>query len=153
MGKEKKATRRSVVIPDDVYDNVKKLAVQKHITAAEVMRNLIAKGITVSFIEDSEGLVRRIVHDEVDLVMNRGVERLAKLTAKSAKTSASALYLLLLLIQSDYAEEETAQEMLTNALQQAAIYLKVKEKDKSEYVNEAKEFLLAAADITKRSDV
>lgn len=149
---EKKTTKISVAIANETLAGLDAMAKSKHITRAAVMRNVLDKGVQINFIENSEGLVRRIVHEEVTESMTRGVERLAKLNAKAAKASASALYMLLLLISDDYADEETTEELLANAFSRAAKYLKATEKPHSEYLSEAQGFLSDALGIRKRSD-
>ena len=144
--------RRSVHLPEEVYENVCKLAKEQHTTPSAVMRSLITKGLTVAFIEDSEGLVRRIVHEEVKLIIDHTVERLVKLQLKSTKASASALYMLLVLLQNDYVGEASAQDLLANAFKQAAIYMRTKEKTNDEYAAEAKEFIEGAKTIGKKDD-
>lgn len=151
MSREK-TTKISVIVSNDTLAGLDAMAKAKHLTRADIMRNILDKGIQVNFIENSEGLVRRIVHEEVTESMAHGVERLAKLNAKSAKASASALYLLLLLISDDYADEETTEELLANAFTKAAKYLRATEKPHTEYLAEAKGFLNDALGLRKRSD-
>lgn len=152
MAEEKKTTKISCAIPNQTLAGLDAIARAKHITRADVVRNILDKGIQVNFIETSEGLVRRIIHEEINESLSRGVERLAKLNAKAAKASASALYLLLLLVEDDYANEETTAELLANAFTQAAKYMRAQEKPHTEYVAEAKSFLTAAEGLRKRSD-
>lgn len=153
MEKRKPLThKRSVTLPDNVYENICKIAEQKKCTPAVLMRNLITSGLAVSWVESSESLVRRIVHDEVDTVIKHEIERLIKLQLKSTKASAASLYALLVLIQSDYAGESALEDLLAQAFKQAASYMRTKEKTNDEYFAEARAFIKASAEIGKKDD-
>lgn len=145
-------TRRSVCLPDDVYENVCALAREKHTTPAAVMRSLIVKGLSVAFMEDSESLIRKIVCEEVKAGIDHGIERVIKLELKSTKASSTSMYLLLNLLLHDYIGEATANDLLANAFKQAALYMRVKEKTYDEYVSEAKEFIAGAKTIGRKDD-
>ena len=145
-------TRRSVHLPNDVYENVCALAREKHTTPAEIMRSLITKGLTVGFIEESEGMVRRIVHEEVKNVLQHEVDRLVKLVLKDTKASSTSLNLLLLLLMNDYAGEMSATDLLANAFKQSAKYMRLKDKTHDEYVAEAREFIAGAKMIGRKDD-
>ncbi len=151
--KEKSAvTRRSVHIPNDVYENVCALAREKHTTPAEIMRSLITKGLTIGFIEESESMVRRIVHEEVKTVLQHEVDRLVKLILKCTKAAAASLFLLLLLVINDYAGEMSTTDLLANAFKQAAKYMRLKDKSHDEYVAEAREFIAGTKTIGRKDD-
>ena len=145
-------TRRSVHIPDEVYENVCALAREKHTTPAEVMRSLITKGLSIGFIEESESMVRRIVHEEVKNVLQHEVDRLVKLILKCTKASSTSLNLLLLLLMNDYAGEMSATDLLANAFKQSAKYMRLKDKTHDEYVAEAREFIAGAKAIGRKDD-
>lgn len=145
-------TRRSVHIPDEVYENVCALAREKHTTPAEVMRSLITKGLSIGFIEESESMVRRIVHEEVKNVLQHEVDRLVKLILKCTKASSTSLNLLLLLLMNDYAGEMSATDLLANAFKQSAKYMRLKDKTHDEYVAEAREFIAGAKMIGRKDD-
>lgn len=145
-------TRRSVHLPDEVYSNVCTLARQKHTTPAEIMRSLISKGLTVSFIEDSEGMVRRIVHDEVKNVLEHEIDRLVKLILKCTKAASTSLFLLLLLIINDYTGEMTAADLLANAFKESAKFMRMKDKSHEEYLAEAKDLIGGAKTIGRKDD-
>ena len=145
-------TRRSVHLPNDVYENVCALAREKHTTPAEIMRSLITKGLTVGFIEESEGMVRRIVHEEVKNVLQHEVDRLVKLVLKDTKASSASLNLLLLLLMHDYAGEMSTTDLLANAFKQSAKYMRLKDKTHDEYVAEAREFIAGAKTIGRKDD-
>lgn len=145
-------TRRSVCLPDDVYENVCALAREKHTTPASVMRSLIVKGLSVAFIDDSESLIRKIVHEEVKAVLDHGIDRVIKLVLKSTKASSASMYLILNLLLHDYIGEVSANDLLANAFKQAALYMRVKEKSYDEYAAEAKEFIAGAKTIGRKDD-
>lgn len=147
-----KTVKFSVTIPAGVHENLCKTARDKHTTVADIVRSFISKGLTVEWAESSENLIRRIIHDEVDTVFEHHIERLIKLIAKSTKSSASALYLLLILIQNDYADEAGTEDILAVAFKQAAAYMKFKEKSMEEYAAEAREFILSGKNIGKKDD-
>ncbi len=145
-------TRRSVHLPDEVYENICALAREKHTTPAAIMRSLITKGITVGFIEDSEGLIRRIIHEEMITVLDHEIDRLIKLMAKCTKVAAASLFLLILLLINDYAGEMSITDLLANAFKQAAKYMRMKDKTHDEYVAEAREFISGAKSIGIKDD-
>lgn len=145
-------TRRSVCLPDNVYENVCALAKEKHTTPAAVMRSLIIKGLNVSFVEDSESLMRKIVHEEVKAVLDHGIERIVKLVLKATKAASASLYLLLNLLLHDYMGEVSAKDLLANAFKQSASYMRTKDKTYDEYAAEAEEFIAGAKTIGRKDD-
>lgn len=145
-------TRRSVHLPNEVYENVCALAREKHTTPAEIMRSLITKGLTVGFIEDSEGMIRRIVHEEVKGIVDHETDRLVKLILKCTKAAAAALFLLLLLVMNDYAGEMSATDLLANAFKQTAKYMRLKDKSHDEYAAEARDLIAGARTIGRKDD-
>ncbi len=145
-------TRRSVHLPNDVYENVCTLAREKHTTPAEIMRSLITKGLSVGFIEDSEGMIRRIIYEAGKDIADHGIDRLIKLQLKDTKMSSSALFMLLLLVMDNYMGEMSEADLLANAFKQSAKYMRMKEKEHEEYLAEAKEFIAAAKAIGRKDD-
>ncbi|MCI8604028.1 MAG: hypothetical protein HFE79_07780 [Ruminiclostridium sp.] len=153
MPENKKTTRKfSVVVPEGVYENLAKAAREKHTTIADVVRSFISKGLTVEWAEGSENFIRGIVREETENVTKHYTERLIRLIVKAAKGSLSALYLLLLLIQNEYANEATTEDILSSAFKQAAGYLKLKEQNVEEYIKDAREFITASKKIGRKED-
>lgn len=144
--------RRSIALPDDLYDIVTKQADRRKTSVANVVREYIIQGLSADYYEQNDDKVRQMLHEELSAILSVQTERIIKLQLKSTKAASASLYALINLLAADLISETSAQDLLANAFHQSAIYMKTKEKGNDEYVAEAKEFLKAAQSISKKDD-
>ena len=154
MSKDKPVSihRRSIALPDDLYETITRQADRRKTSAANIVRGYIIQGLSADYYEQNDDKVRQMLHDEISAVLSSQIERLIKLQLKSTKTSGAALYALISLLSAEFLSEVSAQDLLANAFKQTAAYMKTKEKPFDEYVKEAQEFLASSNSLRKKDD-
>ena len=141
MEKRINTVQLSISFPDDIYEDLRKLAVRKHMSMANLVRNFVTKGLNVENHDENEEEFRRMIHDEMTEVFKQEVERLIKLQVKSTKASAITMYTGLQIMSESYADDVSFSRVLASASKQAAAYMKQKEKSDDEYMQDANEII------------
>ncbi len=102
---DKKATvQLSVRVPQEIADNVGKLAIKKNITVADLLREFIDKGMSVDAYNQDVDLLTQIIRQElmaiyrpedVKAMMSQQVDRIAKMLMKIGKIDAGNYFMSL----------------------------------------------------------
>lgn len=137
----KKTTKISIYISERAYEDLKKLSVKKRTSMANLVRNLVTKGLNVENHDENEEEFRRMIHDEMTEVFKQEVERLIKLQVKSTKASAITMYTGLQIMSESFADDVSFARVVASASKQAAAYMKQKEKSDDEYMQDTNEIL------------
>lgn len=148
-----RTSRRSVCMSDDAYEAICAVAAEKKLSPAALMRRYIENGLSVGWMESAEDSVRKIVHEELDNVLNVRMERLIKLQLKSTRASAATLYSVIYFLSRELYGEGSMEELITKAFKMAAKYTVGRNVSDDEYAAEAKECISAAAALGYESDV
>lgn len=141
MEKRINTVQLSISFPDDIYEDLRKLAVRKHMSMAGIVRSFVADGLTVESHDENKEGFRRMIHDEMTEVFKQEVERLIKLQVKSTKASAITMYTGLQTMSESFADDVSFARVVASASKQAAAYMKQKEKSDDEYMQDANEII------------
>lgn len=139
--KNKKTVQLSVALNENMYEDIKKLAVKRHTSMGDVIRFFIKSGLKVEYHDENEEEFRRMIHDELTDVFKKEVERLIKLQVKSTKASAITMYTGLQIMSESFADDVSFARVVASASKQAAAYMKQKEKSDDEYMQDTNEIL------------
>ena len=146
-------SRRSVCMSDDTYEAICAAAKEKRMSPAALIRRYIEDGLKIGWMESAEDSVRKIVHEELDNVLNVRVERLIKLQLKSTRASAATLYSIIYFLSRELYGDGSIEELLTKAFKMAAKYTVGKNASDDEYAAEAKECISSAAAFEYEGDI
>ena len=69
MEKRINTVQLSISFPDDIYEDLRKLAVRKHMSMAGIVRSFVADGLTVESHDENKEGFRRMIHDEMTEVI------------------------------------------------------------------------------------
>lgn len=141
MEKRINTVQLSISFPDDIYEDLRKLAVRKHTSMAGIVRSFVADGLTVESHDENKEGFRRMIHDEMTEVFKQEVERLIKLQVKSTKASAITMYTGLQIMSESFADDVSFARVVASASKQAGAYMKMKEKTDDEYMQDTNEIL------------
>lgn len=141
MEKRINTVQLSISFPDDIYEDLRKLAVRKHMSMAGIVRSFVADGLTVESHDENKEDFRRMIHDELTDVFKKEIERLIKLQVKSTKASSITMYTGLQIMSESFADDVSFARVVASASKQAAAYMKLKEKTDDEYMQDTNEIL------------
>jgi len=150
--KNKKTVQLSVALNENMYDDIKKLAVKQHTSMGDIIRSFIAKGLKIEYHDENTEEFRRMIHDELSEVFKREMERLIKLQVKSTKASAITMYTGLQIISESFADDVSFSRVVASASKQAGAYMKQKEKTDDEYMQDAKEIITGMKKVVRAGE-
>lgn len=89
----KNRERITVTLDHDTYNQLKNIADKNHISIAEAMRRYIEAGLNGNLTESNINYISTIIREQLRIVMQPSVERLAALSAKTCIQASTAAYL------------------------------------------------------------
>ena len=89
----KNRERVTVTLDADTYRQLKNIADKNHISIAEAMRRYIDAGLNGTLSESNINYISAIIREQLRIVMQPSVERLAALSAKTCIQASAAAYL------------------------------------------------------------
>ena len=149
-----KNIKRSISIPPDTLEQLKKYAAAKRITIAQAIRDLVSAGLSTDTYLSHQNEIRKYIREEIEtvlpVVIKPYMERLIKMTATTMRNSAAALMCTSSVIADNYIDTATPEEILANAFRLSTRITKSKPKTDEEYLAEAREWL--GADLGNPND-
>ena len=116
----------TVVLSNNKYESIKKLAAGKHINMADVVRGFIDKGLSVQSYQDNIDFISGIVRQEVKAEISKQANRLAAMFFKVGIIT-SANYFMAVKLMSDVINpsmQEDFKDINTNARRLGIDYMK-----------------------------
>ena len=142
---KKRNPHRSVVLGENLSEALTMYAVKNHISGSEAIRQFIDKGLSVTSYEQNQNEIRKYIREEIEIVitvvMKRYMDRLIKLQAQAARTSAAALQCTVAVLAENYIDTATPEEILASALRQSTRITMEQVKSDEDYLREAHEWL------------
>lgn len=128
----------TVKVTAEKSEQIKKLANQKHITTAELVRRFIDKGLTIDSYKEDVDFIASIVRqelmavyhiDDIKNVMEQQTSRLAKMLMKMGKMSSAEFYLLIKVLMNVAHDgtEDQFDQMLNEAVTLGVDYMQKKD--------------------------
>ncbi len=126
-----KFKRYSLCIGDSVYEKIENISNSTNRSIAEVTRDLLEKGLSMEFMDESKDVIANIVRNQMDIAMKPHIERLAKLSSKSGHMSATAAFLNVQALMDLVPKEnkKNVKEMYESARKKAAEYMRTRTED------------------------
>lgn len=123
-----KSPRIYVTLTEETNNAVKAYALRNGISASQVVRECVENQMKIKMGEDNIDTITKIIRQQIDIIFERNIERIASITAKGTIMSATSAYLnaevlarfLPVELQLDY------QEAYDDARNKAIQYLKNK---------------------------
>lgn len=129
-----KFKRFSVCVDDKTYEALNNIAKTEDKALAEVIREVIKRGLASEWVDENKDLISVIVREELRAVLKPSVERLAKINSKSGHMSATAAFLnvqaLMDLVPKE--RQKDIRPMYEKARKMAVDYMKNKTEDWNE---------------------
>jgi len=125
-------------IPKDMKKNIEKLARKNHMSASDIVRSFIDKGIEIDGYTQDVDFIAGIVRQEVKSQMAPQVERLVKILMKSGKISAAQYFLMLRLFVLMMSEDRIVsfKEMATETRKLGIKYMHFKDHEIDNYLED-----------------
>lgn len=118
-------------VDDELYETIGNIANKSGESKAEVVRELVRKGLQKEITEDNSDYLATLIREQMDIVIKPHVERLAAISSKSGHMSATAAFLnvqsLIDLVPAERRKEP--KEMYEKARKKAVLYMKTKTDD------------------------
>ena len=146
--KKEKTHQVSIYLSDELYNKIITCSSKKQCSMAKLIREFVEKGLSVESYSNEFETIRRMIREELDIVLGKNTERLIKLQVRGTKASAISMYVALKLLSEEYADDTSFKDLLSNASKQASIYMKQKEKSDAEYKAEAEQMMSDMQKIT-----
>lgn len=132
--------RRRIVISvdDEMYEQLKNIADQNHISLSEAGRRGLQAALNGSLSKTNLDFVSKIIREQLRAVMQPSVERLAALSAKTCVQAAAAAYLTAETI-SRFVPDEMQEDMISvyeQARKKAVVYVKKRNAEDFQDTNE-----------------
>lgn len=80
-------------VDDELFEIINNISNRSGVSANEVCRDLLRKGLSERIAEDNADLIATVVKQQVELAIKPSIERLAALSSKSGHMSARATFL------------------------------------------------------------
>ena len=144
--KTKKATneehKMSVRFELDTIKEIQKLAAQRNIYVADIIREYVKKGLTIDSYKEDTDLIREIVREELKDVLEPQINRIVKMLMKIGKVAAGTMYSNLNLIQtiSDQDQQEYF-EMVNRVMKLGVDYMKKKDVEVDTYLGNSSDVI------------
>ena len=145
---KEKTHQLSIYLSDETYNKIITCCSKRQCSMAKIVREFVEKGLSVESYSNEFETIRRMIREELDIILGKNTERLIKLQVRGTKASAISMYVALQLLSEEYADEVAFKELLANASKQASAYMKQKEKSDDEYKAEAEQMMTDMQKIT-----
>jgi dGTP triphosphohydrolase len=141
-----------VKLTKETIDSLLKYSAKHHITQSEAIRRFIDKGLSVESYTAEQSLIRGYLREEIEAVLTKQTDRLIRLQLKATKAASTSMYASIAALADYFADDATYENVVAQALLQAAIYMKQEEEPFEKYLQEAKEMIHASETIGKTDD-
>lgn len=123
--------KTTIRLDKTTYNQLNNIAQSCNKPLANVIREVIKKGLASEWVDENVNLITHIVKQQVDAVMKPHVERLAKLSSKSGHMSATSAFLNVQALMDLVPDEKRKNvlEMYENARKKSAEYMRTKTDD------------------------
>jgi len=108
------------------YDTIKQLAAKKHTSMAEITRQFVVQGLNGEVTQNNIDVLAPIIREQLSIILNPQVERLAALSAKACIQSGAAAYLTAEVLSSFLPPElrQDFNESYTKARKKSVMYMR-----------------------------
>lgn len=124
--KEERIHPTTIRLDSETYNLLKNIAEKNQTTLAEILRQIIKKGLERDYVDNSEDLIAEIVHKELEVVIKPHINRLAALISKSGHASVASMFLNAQSIMDFVPTEKRkdVKEVHEKAMKKAVAYMK-----------------------------
>lgn len=137
------ARKISFLLPQDVWQSVEELALRRHISTSELIRQFIGKGLSVEATKADMDEIRSHIRAELEGYLQPQIERLVKIIVKTG-ISASAGYYLTAKALSDFVPTHLQTEYETALMESKKLgiaHMRVTDARLAEYMAENEQLL------------
>lgn len=118
--------RLTITFDENTYNTIVNMAKQENISASEVARQAVEKGLSVEWYNKNIDHIAKITREQMDIVIRPHIERLAKLSSKGGHMAATATFLNVQALQDLVPEQKRdIREMYDKARKKAIEYIKM----------------------------
>jgi len=93
MGKKGHEKRINPTFTDEVYQQIKIMAAKKHITMSQYVRECVLNSLNADVTNDNLDFIVSIIREQLNIILNKNMDRLASLESKTCVMAATAAYL------------------------------------------------------------
>jgi predicted DNA-binding protein len=139
MSNEGKMNTRvfSLKMPEDMYMQITSLAAKEHRSSADVVREMINKGLNVEGYTQDIDMIATVVRNEVKIQTDKQADRLAKMLMKIGKVSAGEYYLLIkYLLAGGHSNYATVNQLSGEAQKLGIKYMQLKDIGINDYLED-----------------
>ncbi len=131
MSIDKDRERVTITLDKTTYTQLKNIADKNHISISEAVRRYLDAGLNGSLAASNIDYISNIIRDQLRIVMQPSIERLAALSAKTCIQASTAAYLTAETIARFVPVElqEEVQEVYEDARKKGVRYTKIKSFD------------------------
>lgn len=126
--------KTTIRLDKETYNQLNAISKKTNESLAEVIRQVIKKGLANEWVDENKDVVAHIVREQMEVVLKPHVERLAKLSAKTGIMATTSTFLNVQAFQ-DLVPAERRKEprdMYDKARKKAIEYMRTKEEDLKE---------------------
>jgi adenylylsulfate kinase-like enzyme len=118
--------RLTITFDDNTYNTIVSIAKHEGVSASEIARQAIEKGLSVEWYNKNIDHIAKITREQMDIVIRPHIERLAKLTSKGGHMAATAAFLNVQALQDLVPDQKRdVREMYEKARKKAVEYMKI----------------------------
>mgnify|MGYP000043535399 FL=1 len=131
MSADKDRERITITLDKATYTQIKNIADKNHISISEAVRRYLDAGLNGSLSESNIDYISNIIREQLRIVMQPSIERLAALSAKTCIQASTAAYLTAETIARFVPVElqEDVQQVYEDARKKGVRYTKIKSFD------------------------
>ena len=131
MSTDKDRERVTITLDKTTYTQLKNIADKNHISISEAVRRYLDAGLNGSLAASNINYISNIIREQLRIVMQPSIERLAALSAKTCIQASTAAYLTAETIARFVPVElqEEVQEVYEDARKKGVRYTKIKSFD------------------------
>ena len=131
MSTDKDRERVTITLDKTTYTQLKNIADKNHISISEAVRRYLDDGLNGSLAASNINYISNIIREQLRIVMQPSIERLAALSAKTCIQASTAAYLTAETIARFVPVElqEEVQEVYEDARKKGVRYTKIKSFD------------------------
>lgn len=88
-----KSPRIYVTLTEETNNAIKAYALRNGISASQVVRECVEEQMKIKMGEDNIDTITKIIRQQIDIIFEKNIERIASITAKGTIMSATSAYL------------------------------------------------------------
>lgn len=130
--------KRSINFSKEMLETLEKLAAKNHTTTSELVRQYVDKGLTVEGHKENVDFIATIIRQElqaiyhiedIEKIIEKNTDRLAKMLMKSGKISSGAFFLLIKVLMSlaNDGSDDSFDQMMSEAVSLGVDYMQKKD--------------------------